>query len=432
MQVSVETTQGLERKMTISVPATEIDKEINQRLQQLSRTQRIAGFRPGKIPLKVIKGRYGEAVKHEVYTEVMQKNYYQAVIQEKLNPAGAPRVEPVESDKKSDNFEFTAVFEIYPDVEVTDLEKLKLKTAVAEVTDKDVDNMLDTLRKQRADWESVKRMAKKGDQVITDFDGSVDGEAFDGGKGEGVTIILGEGKMLPDFEKGLLKIKKGEERTIDVVFPEDYQAENLAGKTAQFKLKAVDVKAQKLPVLDVEFVKEFGIEDGSVESFKAEVRGNMERELAQTLTTQNKTAVLDAVAKASNIEIPKAMIDSEIDRLRQQMSQQIQGQEDLPELPASLFEEQANKRVTLGLVMSELIKAESLKADEDKVKQTIEQMASAYDEPEQVISWYYSDKNRLAEIESVVLEDSVVEFILDKAKVTETNNTFDQIMNPKS
>jgi trigger factor len=430
MQVSVETTQGLERKMTISVPAADIDNEIRKRIQQLAKTQRIPGFRPGKIPLKVITKRYGEAVKHEVYTEVMQQNYYQAVIQQKINPAGAPRVEPLEAE--GDDFQFTAVFEIYPEIEITDLEKLKVKTAVASVTDEDVDNMLSTLRKQRADWESVKRMAKKGDQVVTDFDGTLEGEPFEGGKGEAVAIVLGEGKMLPDFEAGLMKIKTGEEREIDVTFPDDYQAENLAGKTAQFKIKAVDVKAQKLPPLDEEFVKEFGIEDGSVESFKTEVRGNMERELAQTLASQNKSTVLDAVAKASKTEIPKAMLDSEIDRLRQQMSKQIQGQEALPELPATLFEEQAKKRVTLGLVMSELIKKESLKADAEKVKQTIEQMASAYDEPEQVTNWYYSDKNRLAEIESLVLEDAVVEFILDKAMVTETKNTFDQIMNPKS
>jgi len=430
MQVSVETTQGLERKMTISVPGTDIDKEIRKRIQQLARTQRIPGFRPGKIPLKVITKRYGEAVKHEVYTEVMQQNYYQAIIQEKLNPAGAPRVEPLDAD--GEDFQFTAVFEIYPEIELTDLEKLKVKTAVAKVTAKDVDNMLDTLRKQRADWEPIKRMAKKGDQVVTDFDGSLEGESFDGGKGEAVAIVLGEGKMLPDFEEGLMKIKKGEERKIDVTFPKDYQTENLAGKTAQFKIKAVEVNGQKLPPIDEEFVKEFGIDDGSVESFKTEVRTNMERELTQTLTSQNKSTVLDAVANASKTEIPKAMLDSEIDRLRAQMSQQIQGQEELPELPASLFEEQAKKRVTLGLVMSELIKKESLKADEEKVKQTIEQMASAYDEPEQVTSWYYSDKNRLAEVESLVLEDSVVEFILDKAMVTESKQTFDEIMNPKT
>jgi len=430
MQVSVETTQGLERKLTISVPSADIENEIKKRIQQLSRTQRIAGFRPGKIPLKVINSRYGDAVKHEVYTEAMQKNYYQAVIQEKLNPAGAPRVEPSESE--GENFEFTAVFEIYPDIKIPDLSKLKIKIAVAEVGDKDVVQMLDTLRKQRAEWESIKRMAKKGDQVVVDFDGTLDGEAFDGGKGEAVAIVLGEGKMLPDFEEGLLKIKKGEQREIDVAFPDDYQSENLQGKTAQFVIKAVDVKAQKLPPLDEEFVTEFGIADGSVEAFKKEVRGNMERELKQTLTSQNKTSVLDAVAKASKTEIPKSMLDGEIDRLRQQMSQQIQGQEELPELPSSLFEEQATKRVTLGLVMSELIKQQSLTADEAKVKQTIEQMASAYDDPDQVTSWYYSDKNRLAEIESLVLEDTVVEFILDKAMVTETNNTFDQIMNPKS
>ncbi len=432
MQVSIETTQGLERKMTISVPAAEVEKDIHKKLQHLARTQKIPGFRPGKIPFSVIRKKYGNAVKQDVYAELMQRHYYEAIIQEKISPAGAPRIEPKES--KDDQFEFEAIFEVYPEFEVADLATIEVTKPAAEVTAKDVANMLETLQKQRAEWVPVKRMAKKGDQVICDFEGSVDGEAFEGGKGDDVPVILGQGQMLADFEKGLLKIKTGEEREIEVKFPDDYQAEELAGKTAIFKVKAKEVKGQKLPELDEDFVKQFGIESGDVEDLKEEVRKNMERELSQTLKSRIKTVVFDAAAAANEIELPKAMLDQEIDRLRQQMSQQVQsqGQGELPELPGSLFEEQAAKRVTLGLLMSEIIKNEKLTADEEKVRSTLEEMASAYDDPEQVINWYYSDKNRLAEIESVVLEDTVVDFILDKAKVTEEKQTFDEIMNPKS
>jgi len=432
MQVSIETTQGLQRKMTISVPATEIDKDIQKKLQHLSKTQRMPGFRPGKIPVSVIKKKYGQAVKQEVYSEVMQRQYYEAIIKEKINPAGAPRIEAKESE--GDKFVFEATFDTFPEITLTDFSTLKINKPSAEVTDKDIDNMLETLLSQRADWAPVKRMAKKGDQVITDFEGTVEGEVFDGGSGEKFPIVLGEGQMLPDFEKGLLKIKTGEEREINVEFPEDYQAQDLAGKTAIFKVKAVEVKGKKLPPLNEEFVKQFGIDSGDVNDLKAEVRKNMERELHQTLKNKVKTAVFDSVAEANEFDLPVSMIDQEVDKLKQQMSQQLQsqGQGELPDLPSSLFEDQATKRVKLGLIMSEVINKESLKADEVKVKSLLQEMSSAYDDPQQVLEWYYSDKNRLAEIESVVLEDSVVDFVLEKSDVSEVKNSFDEIMNPKS
>ena len=430
MQVSVETTQGLERRMTVGVPAETVNDEIKKRLKQLASTQRIPGFRPGKVPLTVIKQRYGKPVRHEVLTEVMQRSFYEAIVQEKLTPAGPPRVEP--RDGEGELFEFDAIFEVYPEVAVSDLSSLELEVVNAEVADADVDIMLDTLRKQRADWEKVRRMAKKGDMVVIDFEGSIDGETFEGGKGESVSVVLGEGKMLPDFENGLLKIKANEERDIEVSFPEDYQAEALAGKTATFKIKTHEVKGQKLPELDEEFIKQFGIEDGDVDALKAEVRKNMNRELAQTLKTRIKTEVLDKLANANELELPKSMIDQEVERLREQMMKQMGDRNvtELPELPATLFEEQAVKRVTLGLVVAEIIKTNELKADADKVRTTIDDMASAYDEPEQVVNWYYGDKNRLAEIESLVLEDSVVEFIQTKAIVTKADVSFDEVMNP--
>ncbi len=432
MQVSIETTQGLERKMTISVPAAEVEQDIHKKLQHLSRTQKIPGFRPGKIPFSVIKKKYGQAVRQDVYAELMQRHYYQTIIDQKISPAGAPHIEPKETT--GDQLEFEAVFEVYPEIEVADLAALKIVKPAAEVIDADVAQMLETLQKQRAEWLPIKRMAKKGDQVITDFEGRVDGEAFEGGKGDEVAVILGEGQMLADFEKGLLKIKTGEKREIEVKFPDDYQAEDLAGKTAIFKVFAKEVKGQKLPKLDEDFVKQFAIDSGDIEELKQEVKKNMERELSQTLKTRIKTVVFDAFAAANKFTLPTSMIDQEIERLRHQMSHQFQsqGQGDLPELPASLFEDQATKRVTLGLLMSEIIKKEQLKADQEKVRSALEEMSSAYDDPEEVINYYYSDKNKLAEIESVVLEDAVVEFILTKATVTDDNSSFDEIMNPKT
>lgn len=432
MQVSIETTQGLQRKMTISVPSAEIEKDIQKKIQHLAKTQRMPGFRPGKIPVSVIRKKYGQAIKQEVYSEVMQRQYYEAIIKEKITPAGAPQIEAKESE--GENLVFEAIFETFPEIELKDFSELNIDKPVAEVDEKDVDNMIQTLLSQRAEWSAVKRMAKKGDQVITDFEGKVDGEAFDGGKGENVAVVLGEGQMLPDFEKGLLKIKTGEEREIEVKFPEDYQAEELAGKTAIFNVKATEVKGKKLPPLDEEFVKQFGIDSGNVDDLKVEVRKNMERELNQTLKNKVKTVVFDAAAAANEFDLPVTMIDQEVEKLKQQMSQQLQsqGQGELPDLPSSLFEDQATKRVKLGLLMSEIIKKESLQADEEKVKSILEEMSSAYDDPQQVMDWYYSDKNRLAEIESIVLEDSVVDFILEKSKVSEVKNSFDEIMNPKS
>ncbi len=431
MQVSIETTQGLERRMTVGIPAETVNDEIKKRLKKLASTQRIPGFRPGKIPLTVIKQRYGKPVRHEVLSEVMQRSFYEAILQEKITPAGAPRVEPKE--EKDNLFEFEALFEIYPEIEISALAELEIVVSKAEVKEEDVDVMVETLRKQRAEWENVRRMAKKGDMVVIDFEGSVDGEGFEGGKGEKVSVVLGEGKMLVDFENGLLKLKAGEKRDIEVTFPEDYQATELAGKLAVFKINAHEVKGQKLPELNEVFLKQFGIEDGGIEALRNEVKTNMLRELSQTTKTKVKTQVLDKLAAANKIDLPKSLVDQEIERQRQQMLKQMQGSNvsELPELPASLFEDQASKRVTLGLVVNEIIKTHQLKADAEKVKATIDEMAAAYDDPEQVVNWYYGDKNRLAEIESLVLEDAVVDFILEKAKVTESDVSFSEIMNPQ-
>ena len=436
MQVSVETTTGLERKMTVGIPADSIDSEVNKRLQNLARTQKMAGFRPGKIPMSVVKKRFGAAVRQEIMQDTMQRSFYEAMNQEKLQPAGQPMIEPGEI-KSGEDFEFTATFEVFPEVTINDFSMLTIEKPVAEVTDKDLDKMLETLQKQRGTWEPVKRMAKKEDMVIIDFDGSIDGESFEGGSAEDFSLILGSDSMIPGFEKGLLKSKKGEERDLEVTFPVDYHSEKVAGKLAIFKVVIKEVKGLKLPELDDEFVELFGIEEGGIDKLKEEIGNNMQRELDGTLKGKAKSNVLDSLKDANEVDLPKALIDQEIEALRQQALNQFnQGRDgdtaDLPEMPAALFEEQAKARVKLALLVSEIIKANDIKVDPERVRSTIESAASAYDDPEQMINWYYSEKQNLQQVESSVIEDQVVDFILDSATVNEKTCTFDELMNKQA
>jgi len=437
MQVSVETTQGLERRLTISVPAESIDSAVKSRLQQLAKTQRINGFRPGKVPVSVIKKRFGQAVRQEIAGEAMQQNFYQAVVQEKLNPAGMPSFE-MKQDVDGKDLEFVASFEIYPEVEVQGLDKIKIDKPVVEISDKDLDNMLDTLRKQHANWKEVKRKAKKEDRVTINFVGTIDGEEFDGGKAEDFPLELGKDRMSPGFEKPLVGAKKGDEVTSDVTFPDDYHAENLKGKKAQFAITVTQVEGLELPKVDEEFAKLFGIEDGDVDALKVEVRKNMQRELDQTLKSKLKEDVISALLEKNNVEVPKALLDQEIEALREQAKQRFQQQSggsdtaNMPELPADLFEENAKRRVSIGLLFGEIIKNNELKADESKVEELIETTASAYEDPSEVIEYYKSNKELLQQIQNVALEEQAVEWVLSQAKVKEVNKAFDEIMNKQA
>ncbi|PCJ48158.1 MAG: trigger factor [Gammaproteobacteria bacterium] len=436
MQVSVETTTGLERKMTVGIPSSSIDSEVNKKLQELSRTQKMAGFRPGKIPMSVIRKRFGGHVQQDVMREAMQRSYFDAVNQEKLQPAGQPLIEPGAIEKGKD-FEFVATFEVFPEISINSFADLKIEKPVAEILDKDLDTMLSTLQKQRGTWEPIKRMAKKEDMVIIDFDGTVDGESFEGGSAEDFSLILGSDSMIPGFEKQLLKVKKDAEVDVNVTFPEDYQSTEVAGKDALFKVVVKEVKGLTLPKLDEEFVKLFGIDDGNVEQLKKEIKNNMQRELDLTLKAKAKSNVLESLNEANDTDLPRALIDQEIDGLRKQaMNQFSQGREgnvaDLPEMPAALFEDQAKTRVKLALLVSEVIKVNEIIVDPDRVKETIESAAAAYDEPEQMVSWYYSNQQQLAQVESSVIEDQVVDFILDAAKVTEKKFSFDELMNKQT
>ena len=429
MQVSVETTQGLERKVTISVPAGDLDKLIKNALRNEAKRAKIAGFRPGKVPVSVIEKRYGAAIRQEITGEFMQRNFVEAIIAEKINPAGAPTFTP--GSTEGEDFEFTATFEVYPEVELAGLETISVEKPVAEVTDADVDNMIETLRKQHATYEVVERASEDSDKVKMNFVGTVDGEEFEGGKADDFELQLGSGRMIPGFEDGILGKKAGEEFDIDVTFPEDYHAENLKGKAAKFAITLTEVQGANLPEVNEEFAALFGVAEGGVDALKVEIRKNMSRELEQALKANVKEQVINGLVEANEIELPKALIDGEVNVLRQQALQRFGGQQaaNMPELPAELFTEQAERRVKVGLLLGEVIKTNELKADEDRVTALIESMASAYEDPSEVVEYYRENNEMMQNMRNVALEEQAVEEVLKAAKVSDKEVQFEEFMN---
>jgi len=434
MQVSVETTQGLERQLTITVPADKIDAEVKNRLRDLAKRQRIDGFRPGKAPVSLIQKRYGLAVLQEVAGEQMQRHFYDAIIANKLTPAGSPTFAPGQLAQGKD-LEFKATFEVYPEVAVKNLDKIEVNKPVVEIADADLDKMLDTLRKQHAKWEEKKGKAATADRVVIDFVGSIDGEEFDGGKATNFTLELGQGRMIPGFEDGIVGKKAGEEVTVEVTFPEEYHAENLKGKAASFAVTVNKVEKQVLPELNDEFAALFGLETATIDALKTEVRKNMERELNQNIKAKVKDQVIKGLLANNEVEVPQALIKGEVDVLRKQAMQRFGNNLDpkqLPELPASLFEEQAKDRVKVGLLLGEVIKTNALKVDDSRVQALIETVASAYEDPQEVVQYYNSNKELLQSMRNVALEEQAIEVILAGAKVTEQKAAFDEIMNPQA
>jgi trigger factor len=429
MQVSVETTSALERRMTVGVPAERIETEVNKRLQQTARRAKVPGFRPGKVPMSIIRQRYEDSARQEALGDLIQATFYEAVVQEKLNPAGAPSVEP-KVFEKGQALEYVATFEVFPEFQVAGLESIAVERLQAEVTDADVDNMLDILRKQNTRFEAAERAAENGDQLNIDFVGKIDGEAFAGGSAKGTLLVLGSGRMIPGFEEGLVGAKAGEERVLNVTFPADYQNLDLAGKAAEFAVTVNAVAAPQLPELNEEFFALFGVKEGGVDGFRTEVRKNMERELRQAIKSKVKNQVMDGLLAANPIEAPKALIGNEVNRLRVQAVQQFGGNINPQQLPAELFEEQAKRRVLLGLVVAEVVKQFELKPDEARVRELIEEMASAYQEPEQVVAWYYKNPQQLDEVRSVVLEEQVVDTVLQKANVTDKQVSYEDAVKP--
>ena len=429
MQVSVESLSGLERKLVIDIPASDIEQEIAKRLEQVSRTARIDGFRQGKIPKRVIKQRYGKGVRQEVLGEQMQQGFIQAVTQEKLNPAGMPSVTPV-IDEDGKDFQFSATFEIYPEVTISGLDTVEVEKLTAEIKDSDLDTMIDVLRKQQAAFEETDSVSKDGDKVKIDFDGYVDGEAFEGGKAEGYSLALGSKSMIPGFEDQIIGMKAGDEGSIKVTFPADYQSEDLQGKEAEFKIKVHTVESATLPELNEEFFKQFGVEADSEETFRVEVRKNMERELKQSIARNTKNQVLDGLLKANDIEIPSALSDQEIQRLKQQAFQQFGGGQEFNAdmLPNEMFKDQADRRVKLGLLINAVVEQFELKADDAKVEALIEDMASTYQDPEQVREFYKSNQEQRSQLQALALEEQVVEAILAQAKVSEKDSSYEEVI----
>lgn len=428
MQVSVETTAGLERRMTVQVPEERIASEVDNRLRQLARTTSIKGFRPGKVPFKMVQQRYGEQVRQEVLGDVIQSTYMEAVTQEKLRPAGYPAFEP-KSLEQGKGIEYIAVFEVMPEIELAGFDGVTIEKPVAKVTDEDVDSMLDTLRKQNAGWQVVERGAAEGDRVTIDFTGAIDGAEFQGNKGENVPVTLGGKRMIEGFEDGLVGAKAGEERTLDLKFPDNYGYKDVAGKPVQFKVSVKRVEEPLLPELDDAFANKFGV-DGGVAALRIEVRTNMEREMAQRLGSMVKQQVMDKLLEINNIDIPQALVMQEAQALAQQMRQNVQLPADKSgSISPSMFEEQAKKRVSLGLILAELVRRHNLKADADALRGKVEQMAVDYDEPEEVVKWFYADQRRLGEVESLVLEERVVDWVLGQVQVTEKSQDFSELMN---
>ncbi|AMR66775.1 trigger factor [Aquipseudomonas alcaligenes] len=429
MQVSVESTSALERRMTIGVPAERIETEVTKRLQQTARRAKVPGFRPGKVPMNVIRQRYEDAARQEALGDLIQATFYEAIVEQKLNPAGAPAVEPKVFEKGKD-LEYVATFEVFPEIKLAGFDGIAIERLQADVTDADLDNMLEILRKQNTRFEAVERAAENGDQLNIDFVGKIDGEAFAGGSAKGTPLVLGSGRMIPGFEEALVGVKAGEERVINPTFPADYQNLDLAGKTAEFTVTVNSVSAPQLPELNDDFFALFGIKEGGLEGFRTEVRKNMERELRQAIKSKVKNQVMEGLLAANPVEVPKALIGNEVNRLRVQAVQQFGGNIKPDQLPAELFEEQAKRRVVLGLIVAEVVKQGELKADEARVRELIEEMASAYQEPQQVVAWYYKNDQQLNEVRSVVLEEQVVDTVLQKAKVTDKAVSYEEAVKP--
>ncbi|MCW2292545.1 trigger factor [Pseudomonas sp. BIGb0408] len=429
MQVSVESTSALERRMSITVPAERIETQVNKRLQQTAQKAKIPGFRPGKVPMSVIRQRFEADARQEAVGDVIQSSFYEAIAEQKLAPAGQPSVEPKVLEKGKD-LEFVATFEVFPEIKVGGLEGIAIERQQADVADSDVDNMLDILRKQNTRFEAVERAAEKDDQLNIDFVGKIDGEAFAGGSATGTQLVLGSGRMIPGFEDALVGAKAGEERVINPTFPEDYQNLDLAGKTAEFTVKVNSVSAPQLPELNDEFFTLFGIKEGGLEGFRTEVRKNMERELRQAIKSKIKNQVMEGLLAANPVDVPKALIANEVNNLRVQAVQQFGGNIKPDQLPAELFEEQAKRRVSLGLIVAEVVKQFELKPDDARVRELIQEMASAYQEPEQVVAWYYKNDQQLNEVRSVVLEEQVVDTVLQKANVTDKSVSYEEAVKP--
>ena len=429
MQVSVDTTSQIERRVKVQVPAAEIDEAVDTRLKDAAKSVRINGFRQGRVPMSVVRQRYGDDVRNEVVGEVMRERYVRAITDESLNPAGNPQIE-TEVNEAGKDLEFTAILEIYPEIELSSIEGSEVERPVVEVSDADVTEMIETLRKQNAGWQEVDRAAEDGDQVTIDFQGYLGDEPFEGGSAEGHELTIGSGSFIPGFEEQLIGASAGEDKELKVTFPEDYQAEQLAGQEATFKVKVHTVKAQELPEVDAEFVKQFGVEDGDLERFHEEIANNMKREATQAIDNRVKQQVLEALKKANDIEVPQSLIQQETDGLKRQAAQQFGLGEDfdVSQLPDELFAEQAKSRVQIGLLLAEVIKVNELDASDDEIKAKVEELAQQYQEPEQVVEYYMGNDEMKNQVKSAVLEEKGVDILLEQATINDVEMSYQEAL----
>jgi len=432
MQVSVESTGPLEKRLKVEVPEEKIATEVQNRLQSMTKTMRIKGFRQGKVPLKVVEKQYGTKVRQEVIGEVMQNSLYEAITQENLRPATRPELENFDADQK-EGLVFTAKIEVLPEINLSPVEALIIEKSVCKVSDDDIDKMIEVLQKQHRKPEAVEREAVDSDSVVIDFIGRIDGEEFQGGSAKDIDLELGANKFIEGFEEGLLGARAGDKRILKLKFPDEYANQEHAGKDVEFDVDVKTVNELVSPEMDSEFFSIMGVTDGGLEEFKAEVRKNMVRESEQKSLTKVKENVLEVLYESNKIELPSTLVANEIAQLQAQFKSRLQQQglseSDIPAGDASMFNEQAEKRVTLQLLIADIIKENEIKVDQSKVRSKIEKAAEGYEDTSEVINWYYSDKNRLAEIEALVLEEQVINWIMDKAKVNETELSFDALMN---
>ena len=432
MQANLETLGSLQRKLNITVPMADIDVEVESRLKRLTRTVKLSGFRPGKVPFKVVVQQFGPQVRQEVLGDTLQKSFGDAVTQQNLRVAGYPKFDAAPPVDGANDFTYSATFEVYPEVVPGDLSKASLARATLEVSEAEIDKTLDIMRKQRVSYEAVDRAAENGDRVTMDYVGTIDGVEFAGGKAEDQSVVLGDGRFLPEFEKSLPGMKAGDSKKFDLKFPDDYAGKEVAGKTAVFEVKVKAVAAPKLPAIDAEFAKSLGVEDGDIAKMRAEVRGNLEREVKARLKAKTKERVMDALLEVTKFEVPKALVEMEIERLQQMARQDLASRgipvnENIP-LPADIFEKQAERRVSLGLILGEVVRGQNLQAKPEQVRAAVEEQAQSYEHPEEVVKWFYQSQERLREIEAVVLEENVVTWALATAKVQDEAVTFDDLM----
>ncbi len=431
MATQLESTGSLERKLDMAVPVSEVNRQVGERLRKLARNVKMPGFRPGKVPMKMIEQSYGPQVHAEVLGDAVSKSFGDAVTEHNLRVAGQPRIESREGAPE-DQLGFTAVFEVYPEITLGDPADMQIERVVSPVGDAEIDRTIEILRKQRVRWVEAGRAAQDGDRLTIDFVGTLDGVAFDGGTANGFAFVLGEGRMLADFESGVRGAGVGEKKAFPVAFPADYGSTELAGKTAQFEATVTRIEAPELPEVDEQFARQLGVADGDLARMRDDIRANLEREVGQRLRTRTKANVMDAVLGLAQFDLPKALVDAENEALTTRALDDLQSRgmdpKQLPPIPPDTFREQAERRVRLGLIVAEIVRQNALQAKPDQIRRQIEEFAQAYENPGEVVRHYFSDRNRLAEVEAIAVEQNVVDWALSKAKVGERTLGFDELM----